>query len=398
VPGWFNPAWAAEPYYTIRNPCTSVGSSVVTSAQHIVSIGRDVGLVPAGEAFGPWIPVSQAPAFNCVVTVTPPAEGATGSSHTVFRPEGTTSGEIVNNGASYNVFPVPGIDGLGFIIKIRANMAGLTGNASHISASQRTFNGAFQTYTISHSRTQNQSFTVDVFPEIRLVKTNTGPLPSTLPDTVFDAVKIHHCGTNRWFDSVNEDGEMLSGIGWPAVYALCGTPGAGAAAGNPQHTFRVSLKFHATNATCTTPSLPTIKLPMVHETDFTGPGSTPASGEVPFQLEFINCPPHMTRIHYQLESSAPSPNPALGLVGLTGSSTATGVAVQLVRDIPQRTPHPLNEWVYVSDYAPTWIPATPPATPTTHTINLRARYYQTSNTQPTSGKVQAAVFFHIVYQ
>jgi len=279
------------------------------------------------------------------------------------------------NGASYNIFPVPGIDGLGFIIKIRVDMAGVTGTGSHISASQRTFDGTFQTYTISHNKTHGQSFTVDVFPEIRLVKTNASPLPSTLPDTVFDAVKIHHCGTNRWYSTGGG-----SGIGWPAVYALCGTPGAGAATGNPQHTFRVSLKFHTTNATCTTPSL------------------TPALGEVPFQLEFINCPPHMTRIHYQLESSAPSPNPALGLVGLPGGSSATGVAVQLVRDVPQRTPHPLNEWLYVSDYAPTWLPTTPPATPTSHTINLRARYYQTGNAQPTSGKVQAAVFFHIVYQ
>jgi len=141
---------------------------------------------------------------------------------------------------------------------------------------------------------------------------------------------------------------------------------------------------------CTTPSVPLVVLPMVWPSSFNGQGST--TGETPFEIKFHDCTDNLASISYKFTPSnnVPSPNPAVGLLGNSG--TATGVAVQIVHDNPQRTPHPLNVDAILSD------PATGLPVDGDFDFKLRARYYQTDNAAPTGGTVKAAMIVHLVYQ
>jgi len=151
---------------------------------------------------------------------------------------------------------------------------------------------------------------------------------------------------------------------------------------------RANITFHTVNATCTTPSFPTVQLPFINQSEFTGQ----TAGEVPFELEFTNCPPYMTDIHFRAEASGgASPDPDKGLLPLTSGSSASGVVVQVLRDLTGNTPLQLNQWTTLSQYNKS-------ATQSQNfTIPFRARYYKTSNII-TPGKIKAAMIVHIQYQ
>jgi len=149
-----------------------------------------------------------------------------------------------------------------------------------------------------------------------------------------------------------------------------------------------NITLHAINATCTTPSFPTVLLPMINQSDFTGQ----TAGETEFKLEFTNCPPYMTDIHFRAEASGgTSPNPSNGLLPLTTGSSASGVVVQVLRGLTGNTPLVLNQWTTLSQYDKS------ATTAQNFTLPFRARYYRTSGTI-TPGKVKAAMIVHIQYQ
>jgi len=265
------------------------------------------------------------------------------------------------NGHYFYVYSIPGVSELGYIMSTDPSFStpiNLWPGQSldnHFSRWDRT-----TTWVVRRA-------SAGVSIHAKLVKIISGTFPATLPTVLsFDA------GYGYQFYDRTYRG-----------YGFYGSYDATASA-----TFRMNITIHTVNATCTTPSFPTVELPFLMANQFSGQ----TAGEVGFELEFKNCPPHMTAIRYMAEASGGvSPGPSLGLLPLTTGSSASGIAVQVLQGTTGNTPVQLNQWATVSQYNHNT------SNPQNVILPFRARYYKTAaNWQ--GGKIKAAMIVHIKYQ
>lgn len=135
---------------------------------------------------------------------------------------------------------------------------------------------------------------------------------------------------------------------------------------------------------CTTPNV-NVGLGTHRSSEFAGPNTFTAS--VNFNVALNNCPAGLASIKYQVDAVTPVVNAANSVVALDGSSTATGVGVQLLDGsgnvFPLGSPKPFGG--YSS------------ATGGSYTIPFRARYYQTG-TAVGPGTANSAMTFTMTYQ
>jgi len=212
-------------------------------------------------------------------------------------------------------------------------------------------------------------FNISFSAHVKLVKLTDGPFTAPLP-SVLSLNLFRATGYLAWV--TNSGGDTYQ---WTVSFP-------------PDAIAKANITLHTINATCTTPSFPTVLLPMINQSDFTGQ----TAGEVDFKLEFTNCPPYMTNIHFRAEASGGvSPSPTNGLLPLTTGSTASGVVVQVLRGLTGNTPLTLDQWTTLSQYDKS------ASISQDFTLPFRARYYRTSP-NITPGKVKAAMIVHIQYQ
>lgn len=136
---------------------------------------------------------------------------------------------------------------------------------------------------------------------------------------------------------------------------------------------------------CTTPD---VLVPMGKHmnSEMTGPGTYTKS--TAFSLALNDCPPGMDSIQYQLDPVTTVLDSGNSVVALDGSSTATGVGVQVLDDTGTM-PLPLGSPVTFNGYD-------------THhggsyTIPLKARYYQTG-TSVGAGTANTSMTFTMTYE
>ena len=145
------------------------------------------------------------------------------------------------------------------------------------------------------------------------------------------------------------------------------------------------LNISTTGGTCTTSDV-SVNLPAVGRSDFTGVGYTAARTD--FNLNFTKCPAGLASISYLFTPTTSIVNNANGLFALDSSSTASGVALQLLTD--QDIPITFNTAYLLSAYDPTKSNAN-------YSVPLRAGIYQTAS-DVSSGSLSGAVTFTLSYK
>jgi len=141
--------------------------------------------------------------------------------------------------------------------------------------------------------------------------------------------------------------------------------------------------------TCTTSSVPDpVTLPIVVAGDFSGQGST--LGTTSFDLKLESCPAGLYSIGYYFTPATTILDAANGVIALDGSSSATGVGLQLTED--NNTPLKFGE--------PNTYPLTAydPSSVNTYTVPLKVAYYQTGSTPVGSGSVSSSMTVTLKYQ
>ncbi|MDF3833199.1 fimbrial protein [Cupriavidus basilensis] len=135
---------------------------------------------------------------------------------------------------------------------------------------------------------------------------------------------------------------------------------------------------------CTTPSIP-VDLRSHRSSEFSGPNTVTSS--VNFDLALNNCPAGMKAIQYQVDAVTPIISSVNSVVALDGTSTATGVGVQLLDG--SGAAFQLGRAQTFNGYNST--------TGGSYTIPFRARYIQTGSTVG-PGRANSVMTFTMTYQ
>jgi len=138
--------------------------------------------------------------------------------------------------------------------------------------------------------------------------------------------------------------------------------------------------------TCTTPNVHVI-LPTVVASGFSAPGST--RGTTPFNLEFQSCPAGLYGIGYYLTPATAIVDAAQGVIALDGSSSATGVGLQLTEDSGAALKFGQAN-IYQLAYDSSRV--------NSYTVTLNAAYYRTGSAPVTSGNVKSSMTVTLRYQ
>ncbi len=135
---------------------------------------------------------------------------------------------------------------------------------------------------------------------------------------------------------------------------------------------------------CVTPDV-VVPMGKHMNSEMTGPGTfTQATG---FSLNLNDCPAGMDSIEYQIDPVTAVVNSGNSVVALDGSSTATGIGLQLL-DSTGTAALPLSTPMTVNGYNP--------GTGGSYSIPLKARYYQTGSSVG-AGKANTSVTFTMTY-
>jgi len=138
--------------------------------------------------------------------------------------------------------------------------------------------------------------------------------------------------------------------------------------------------------TCTTPNV-SVKLPTVNANDFSGPGSV--RGTTPFDLKFESCPAGLYGIGYYFTPATAIVDAAQGVIALDGSSSATGIGLQLTED---------SGAALKFGQANTYQLAYNPSAVNSYTVPLKVAYYRTGTAPVTSGDVKSSMTVMLRYQ
>jgi major type 1 subunit fimbrin (pilin) len=137
------------------------------------------------------------------------------------------------------------------------------------------------------------------------------------------------------------------------------------------------------SAACTTPDV-TVNMGRHKASEFSGPGSYASS--TPFEIALNNCPAGMNSIKYSVDATTTILDPTQSVVALNGSSTATGIGIQLLDKAGN--PFPLGTVIDFSDYNG--------STGGTYRIPLKARFYETGPVVG-AGSATAEMTFTMTY-
>lgn len=140
-------------------------------------------------------------------------------------------------------------------------------------------------------------------------------------------------------------------------------------------------------AACVTPDV-TVDLGTHAPSEFSGVGSS--SSPVSFNVNVNNCPAGINTVLYGFNYPSESlrNNAAQGIINLDSSSTASGVAVQLL-DNNGTTPKAMDTWFTLPGYNP--------GAGGNYTIPLKARYVQTGGTV-TAGPANTSILLAMNYR
>jgi len=328
---------------------------------------------PGQVLTGDWIAMTSQPAtFNCAFS----GHGSgifalyIDDQFQVVQPRVSPPITLSHEGKNHYVYQVPGIPSLGYILRTSAHFDNIINNDSPSEWKRARYFPGGGEVTQDPQTVNNMLWYIARAKLVKLQGGLQGPFPI---NSNFVLTNDRNQVTLRKAGSGSQNNPAVS------------------SAQLQQFAFRMNLNvIDNTPRSCTSPSVPPVMLPTVWPSNFNGQGST--TGETPFEIKFHDCTDNLASISYKFTPSnnVPSPDPAIGLLGNSG--TATGVAVQIVHDNPQRTPHPLNVDAILSD------PATGLPVDGDFDFKLRARYYQTDNAAPTGGTVQAVMIVHLVYQ
>lgn len=146
--------------------------------------------------------------------------------------------------------------------------------------------------------------------------------------------------------------------------------------------------------TCTTPNV-NVAMPTIYKSALKGVGTS--AGTTSFNIALNNCPAGMNSIQYEINPATTVVSSADAVVALDGTSTASGVGVQLL----DNDSNPLTAAKGFQSMAT--LGSAPgsgtynPSTGGNYTIPLKARYYQTATTV-SPGSVNTEMTFTMTYQ
>ncbi|WP_254200536.1 MULTISPECIES: fimbrial protein [unclassified Lysobacter] len=325
-------------------------------------IGRNA--VP-GPVLTPWSAFTAGPdnLFVCTITMAPSGDyfGSMRQAGTGLTPAdmgGTNT--IVIDGTSYIVYKT-NVDGIGMVMK------------------------AYGAYGSGNSTTWFPGVT-GVPQAWRRFTAWTGGGVTNLPDqTASGAIAFAFVRTGPISGgTVNYGGAPV------AEFAAAVTTGAvnNGANGGPQSAIvPITLINGPTfvSASCVTPDV-LVDLGRHSKSSFTGTDYTTPS--VDFNIKLNSCPAGMNSVRYRIDPATTVQLPAQSVVALDGTSTATGVGVQLLNGAGGVHPLGVGTDQVFAPYNKT--------TGGDYTIPLKANYYQTSPTV-TPGQANTTMTFTMTY-
>jgi len=309
---------------------------------------------PVGGVFGPWITSSDSAAWRC----TPLASMASGNTLSLSvqgYPPYVREGNVVVDGDTYAVYQTNDAT-LAYIARWRFSARGQMSDWQPLTIHP----GGQQDHPESFSIPYNggQSFNLGVDVQIRFVKRTGSLSPGVV--TIVDPMYVRHSQ------------RLSSGLT---------SVGSG--------TYRIAqLKPSTVNivagGTCTTPDVH-VELPPVPASTFSGLGTIAST--TPFSLNFRNCPAGLNRLGYSFAPTTSVLNAANAVVALDGTSTASGVGIQLANG--QGVPINFGTIYTLSNYNPNQI--------RNYSVPLEASLFQTDPTV-SGGSVSSAVTFTLDYR
>jgi len=317
-----------------------------------------------GDIVSPWIATPMHPAWKCTRRI-----GYSGTAVNVSVRSGLVynSGDLLDTlisheGGSYRISRFGDYDyegGLSYIARWRATINGVTTDWTALNITPGLPQPANSTVTVA--KNAGDVYYIQVETQIRLIKRSAALVPGYTQRLVDPTYTRHYQQVGTVF---------LPGD----VTYLIPQLSAG------------RLNFVG-GGTCTTSSVPDpVKLPTVVAGDFSGQGST--LGTTPFDLKLESCPAGLYSIGYYFTPATAILDATNGVIALDGSSSATGVGLQLTEDTG--TPLKFANTYPLTTYDPSAV--------NTYTVPLKVAYYQTGNTPVGSGSVSASMTVMLKYQ
>lgn len=262
------------------------------------------------------------------------------------------------DGETYTIYNTVVAAGIGYIARWRYNIKGQTTDWIPLTSSPGIHQVPSQLFNINHDDTlPNWNIGADV--QVRFVKTSTSFKTGQIP--IFDPVYLRTYQKNNVNVSYGDGTYMIA-------------------------QFRSgSINILPTAGTCKTSDV-NVTLPPVDRNSFTHIGYT--TGRTDFNINLTNCDAWLTSISYALTPITAVIDNNNGLFSIDNSSTASGIALQLLKS--DDTPLLFNTNYFVSDYDPTQNYGN-------YIIPLRAGLYQTENTVK-SGDINGSATFTITYK
>lgn len=316
-----------------------------------VQVGKDAGI---GDLLGVWVTSYNPTAWTC--THRTAYEGYSVPLTIEGYPPYTIWGTLSVDGQSYNVYNTTVKAGLGYIARWRFTVQGQTSDWYPLTITNGRYQTPGQSFNVNHT---GNSWNIGVDVQVRFVKTANTLTAGRLP--VFDPMYMRHSQTYS--------GGTSTGTG---TYMIADFVAGG-------------LTISTTGGTCTTSDL-NVELPPVSRSEFSGVGYTAARTD--FNLNFTGCPAGLSEIGYMFTPTTSIIDGGNGVFALSGTSTASGVGLQLLND--NDVPVTFNSIYPLVNYDPGQDNAN-------YTVPLRAGIYQTEE-QVSSGNINGAVTFTLNYK
>jgi len=346
--GISHPAWGDGTWVD----CSRTNSYYQYFSTTTIQIGKDAVV---GDLLGGWITSSDPTAWTC----------AQRSSSQTISPQLAVQGyppypiwnTTTTEGQAYSVYNSTVKSGLGYIARWRYTVKGQTSAWYPLTVAGGIYQTPAELFPVTYD--SGRSFNIGVDVQIRFVKTANTLTAGTTP--VFDPMYTRHY---QFYNGASSTG----GGTYMIAEFLAG-----------------GLVINTTGGTCTTPNVD-VTLPPAARSDFSGPGYT--TSRTDFKLNFTQCPAGLASISYSFMPTTTIKNNSQGVFAPDSTSTASGVALQMLTD--QDIPVTFNTDYLLTSYDSG-------TANTNYSVPLRAGLYQTENTV-SSGNVSGSVTFTLKYK
>lgn len=318
-----------------------------------ITLGRDAEV---GEPVGPWISASEAQAWTCTRRA---SYGGTAVQVAIQGfPPYNLLGSLSEDGVTYGYYAAGNASNppLGYIVRWRAKINGVDTDWTPLTITTSGQQTPASTVTVAVAA--GATYIISVETQIRFVK-RTAALVAGYRLVVLDPIYV------RFLQQV-AGGTFVGG----GTYRIS--------------QMRAGAATFEGGGTCTTPDVD-VKLPDTPAGEFSGVGTV--IGLTPFDLSFRNCPPNLASIDYSFAPTTSVLDAANGVVGLNGTSNASGVGIQLLTQSGQ--PVQFGTLYPLSSYDPSQT--------SSYNVGLQVGYYQT-DAEVTAGHAETAVTFTMSYK